>query len=146
MVKGNNMANNQPNRSVLEDSSSPFFLQNGDHPGLLLVSHQLTGSNYNTWSRSFSMALTAKNKLEFVDGDIIRPQVNDQLFGAWNRCNSMVISWILNSVSKEIADSLMYFSTAHEVWIDLRGSLKAMLHVSSRLRNCLPVCIKDPWM
>ncbi|XP_073025131.1 uncharacterized protein [Primulina eburnea] len=114
MVKGNNMANPQPNRGVSQDSSSPFFLHNGDHPGLLLVSHQLTGSNYNTWSRSFGMALTAKNKLGFIDGDIIRPQINDLLYGAWNRCNSMVISWILNSVSKEIADSLMYLSTARE--------------------------------
>ncbi|XP_073317119.1 uncharacterized protein [Primulina huaijiensis] len=120
MVKGNNMANPQLNRGVSEDSSSPFFLHNGDHPGLLLVSHQLTGSNYNTWSRSFSMALTAKNKLGFIDGDIIRPHINDMLYGAWNRCNSMVISWILNSVSKEIADSLMYLSTAREVWIDLK--------------------------
>jgi len=37
--------------SLTENSSSPFYLSNGDHPGSLLVSQPLTGDNYNTWSR-----------------------------------------------------------------------------------------------
>ncbi|KAJ9679025.1 hypothetical protein PVL29_021059 [Vitis rotundifolia] len=48
--------------SPMEDLSSPFFLHNGDHPRLILVSHPLHGPNYNTWSRAILMALTAKNK------------------------------------------------------------------------------------
>lgn len=67
-----------------------------------------------------SMALTAKNKLTFFDGSYSRPQLDDLLYGACNRCNSMVISWFLNSVSREVADSLMYISTTSEVWTDLR--------------------------
>lgn len=123
MVKGGQPANNQAqqvNRVMSEDSLSPYFLQSGDHPGIILVSHLLTGSNYNTWSRAISMALTAKNKLGFVDSTIVQPPLNDLLYGSWLRCNSMVISWILNSVAKDIADSLMYLSTAREVWLDLR--------------------------
>ncbi|KZV53534.1 hypothetical protein F511_42283 [Dorcoceras hygrometricum] len=54
-------------RTALEDTSSPYYLQNGDHPGLLLVSNLLAGSNYNIWSRAMVVALTAKNKLGFVD-------------------------------------------------------------------------------
>ncbi|XP_073041749.1 uncharacterized protein [Primulina eburnea] len=66
------------------------------------------------------MALTAKNKLVFVDGAYLRPPMDDLLYGAWNRCNSMVISWLLNSVSREISNSLLYIPTASEIWIDLR--------------------------
>ncbi|XP_073049302.1 uncharacterized protein [Primulina eburnea] len=113
-------SNNSGGRVSYEDSSSPFYLQNGDHPGLVLVSHLLAGNNYNTWSRAMSMALTAKNKLLFVDGTQLRPASGDLLYAAWIRCNSMVISWILNSVSREIADSLLYMSTAYEIWNDLR--------------------------
>ncbi|KAJ9701533.1 hypothetical protein PVL29_006756 [Vitis rotundifolia] len=91
--------------STAEDSGSPYFLHSGDHPGLFLVSHQLTGSNYNTWNRAMIMALTAKNKLGFVDGSLPRPPTIDLLFAVWNRCNSMVTSWILNVVSRDIADS-----------------------------------------
>ena len=68
--------------SVMEDTSSPLYLHNGDHPGLVLVTHSLTGSNYNTWSHSMVMALTTKNKLGFVDGSISWPEQNDLLHSA----------------------------------------------------------------
>ncbi|XP_075521513.1 uncharacterized protein LOC142554727 [Primulina tabacum] len=119
-VQGSTTNQGQGQRIAFEDSGSHFYLQNGDHPGLVLVSHPLSGNNYNTWSRAMTMALTAKNKLSFVDGTSVRPSNEDLLYGAWIRCNSMVFSWILNSVSREIADSLMYIDTAHEIWIDLR--------------------------
>ena len=32
----------------------------------------------------------------------------------------MVLSWILNSVSKEISASIIYAHSAREIWIDLR--------------------------
>lgn len=123
MVKaGGQAVNNQvaANRVFTEDSNSPFFLQNGDHPGLILVSHPLSGSNYNTWSGAMVMDLTAKNKLGFVDNTLVRTSPDDFLYGAWNRCNSMVTSWILNVVARDIADSLMYIQTCSEVWADLR--------------------------
>ena len=109
MAHGGSNANSNDNRVMVgtsaEDSSSPYFLHGGDHPGLLLVSHQLTGSNYNTWNRDMIMALTAKNKLGFVDGSLPQPPAIDLLFVVWNRCNSIVTSWILNVVSRDIADS-----------------------------------------
>ena len=103
----------------IEDNSSPYFLHNGDSLGLVLVSHSLTGSNYHYWRRSMLMALNAKNKLAFVDGSLSRPAATDLLVGPWSRCNSMVIYWILNYVSREIADSLLYHDLAAEVWHDL---------------------------
>ncbi|RVW86700.1 hypothetical protein CK203_039803 [Vitis vinifera] len=68
--------------SPLEDSSSPFFLHNGYHPSLILVSHHLTRTNYNTWSRAMFMALTAKNNVGFVNGCISRPDDEDLFYGA----------------------------------------------------------------
>ncbi|KAL5757597.1 hypothetical protein ACOSP7_020208 [Xanthoceras sorbifolium] len=52
-------------QSTMDDTNSPYFLRNGDNPGLVLVSHLLSGSNYNTWRRSMLIALNAKNKLGF---------------------------------------------------------------------------------
>ncbi|XP_073067251.1 uncharacterized protein [Primulina eburnea] len=66
------------------------------------------------------MALTAKNKLCFVDRTIVPPPPDDLLYGAWICCNSMVISWIHNSVSRDVADCLIYIPTTSEMWIDLR--------------------------
>uniref|UniRef100_A0A2N9H9X1 Reverse transcriptase Ty1/copia-type domain-containing protein n=1 Tax=Fagus sylvatica TaxID=28930 RepID=A0A2N9H9X1_FAGSY len=67
------------------------------------------------------MALTAKNKVGFINGTISAP-VDQSLpsFNLWTRCNTMVISWLLNLVSKEIASSVIYANTAQEMWEDLK--------------------------
>ncbi|XP_024020692.1 uncharacterized protein LOC112091391 [Morus notabilis] len=76
-------------------------------------------SNYNTWRRSMLMALNAKNKVGFVDGTLLRPSAGDLTFNFFSRSNSMVASWLLNLVSKEIGDSLLYLDSVRDIWIDL---------------------------
>jgi hypothetical protein len=39
---------------------------------------------------------------------------------SWKRCNDMILSWILNSITPELADNVKYSTTAQEVWEDLR--------------------------
>ncbi|KAL5571232.1 hypothetical protein UlMin_020829 [Ulmus minor] len=125
---GNNGGNrsNENSFSVLdntdrvhEDSNNAFYLSNGDHPGLGLVSNSLTGSNYNSWHQSMIIALIAKNKFGFVDGSISKPEIGDNLYHFWSRCNNMVMSWILNAVSEDTSDSIMYIHDARNMWIDL---------------------------
>ncbi len=82
-----------------EDSSSPYFLSNNENPGLFLVSAHIIGSNFNSWNRAMNMALVAMNKLCFVDGFVIQPFIDDPIYGLWSRCNIMVMSWILHSIS-----------------------------------------------
>jgi len=100
--------------------SNPLYLHHGDSPGSVLVSQLLTGDNYYTWSRSMFMALTAKNKLQFINGTLPRPNPSDADHYSWTRCNNMVLSWIINSVSKEIAASVISVDSAEVMWNDLR--------------------------
>lgn len=55
-----------------------------------------------------TMALTVKNKVGFIDGSIKEPDVSaaDEL-QQWNRCNNLVETWLLGSMSKEIASSVI---------------------------------------
>ncbi|XP_041995744.1 uncharacterized protein LOC121745866 [Salvia splendens] len=103
----------------IEDHTSPYYLHPSDNPSLQLVSQVLIGSKFINWSRSVTTALVAKNKIQFVDGSLLRPQDDDLLFSAWIRCNSMVVSWLRNSVSPQICSSIMYMDNAHEIWSDL---------------------------
>lgn len=107
---------------ILSDATSvhsPFFLHSADHPGLSIVTHLLDGTNYNTWSIAMRMSLDAKNKLSFVDGTLPRPDIDDTSFKIWSRCNSMVKAWLLNVVTREIYDSILYYEDAVEMWNDL---------------------------
>jgi hypothetical protein len=100
--------------------SNPLYLHHGDNPGSILVTQLLTGDNYYTWSRLMFMALTAKNKLQFINAALPKPHSSDPDFFAWTRCNNMVLSWIINSVSKEIAASVISVDFAETMWNDLR--------------------------
>ena len=86
------------------------------------------------------MAWTAKNKIGFVDGTIPKPTPNDLLFSIWCRCNSMVSSWIINDVSRDIAYSLLYIDSAFEVWRDLhdrfnQGNGPRVFQIKKQLSN-----------
>lgn len=97
---------------------SPFHLTNGDNPGLSIISEVLDGTNYN-WSIAMKIALDAKNKLVFIDGSVPRPIESHPHSQIWSRCNSMVKSWIFNTVSKQIFKSILRFNDVVEIWKDL---------------------------
>jgi hypothetical protein len=101
--------------------SNPYFTHHSDHPGLILVSKPLNGDNYSTWKRAMTLALNSKNKLGFVNNSIKAPseKTDPEGYATWSRCNDMVHSWIVNALSPEISNSVIYYSTAHEVWEDL---------------------------
>lgn len=102
-----------------DPSLSPFFMHHADHPGLNIISHRLEETNYGDWSVAMRTSLDAKNKLGFVDGIFTRPLESDVNFRLWFRCNSMVKSWLLNSVSPQIYRSILRMNDASEIWRDL---------------------------
>lgn len=59
--------------------------------------------------------LTAKNKMCFVDGTLPKPLVNDVNRKAWEWCNTIVIEWLIVSLDRLMAKSVMYYSYAHEI-------------------------------
>ncbi|KAK4390694.1 Retrovirus-related Pol polyprotein from transposon RE2 [Sesamum angolense] len=90
-----------------------------DHPGMVLVSAPLTGNNYLNWSFGVKRALSAKMKLGFIDGTSIKPNANHPHFEQWIRVDSMVTTWILNSISKDIVEAFMYTKSSRNLWLDL---------------------------
>lgn len=66
------------------------------------------------------VALLAKNKITFIDETCRKEQYRGDLVHEWERCNAFVLSWITNSVSKELANGLMFSTSAPSVWRDLK--------------------------
>ncbi|CAA0836919.1 Unknown protein, partial [Striga hermonthica] len=97
----------------------PFALSTSDHPGLLLISHPLSGNNFLSWKRSIMIALGAKTKLGFINGEIEKPDENSEGYAVWKKVDWTVLSWILNSLSKDIAESFVYADTSKELWEDI---------------------------
>lgn len=103
----------------LKINGDSLFLQNSDHPGMVLVTTPLTGSNYMSWSRSINLALGAKEKLGFLNGRYEKPIQDSVDYDKWIRADCMVTSWILNSISKDRVEALLYANSARELWLQL---------------------------
>ncbi|GAB2275704.1 hypothetical protein Dimus_039146 [Dionaea muscipula] len=108
------------NMTTTTNGNDPMVLHHSDSPSLLLVTQLLNGQNYGQWSRSMRIALSAKNKIGFIDGSIKEPNANDTTHPLWQRCNDMVLSWIWQSVEPSIAQSVLYCTTATSAWKDLQ--------------------------
>ena len=103
------------NNAEILNPSHDLFLHPSDNPNNILVNETLNGRNYATWRKSMEIALIAKNKLGFVLGTTARPEAA-ALQNQWNRCDKMVISWILHAVEKKISDSILFSNTSSQIW------------------------------
>lgn len=102
MVHANAVVNGGANVvPPIQDPSQPgnvYFVHASDRPSSVSITPVLNHSNYHSWARSMRRALGARNKYDFVDGLIPVPTEFDPSFKAWNRCNMLIHSWIMNSV------------------------------------------------
>ncbi|XP_076914870.1 uncharacterized protein LOC143574026 [Bidens hawaiensis] len=103
------------------EASDPLYLHASDSSNLTIVSIKLKGTeNYKVWSNAMLLALQVKNKIGFIDGTCVRSNTNEMLARQWDRCNSIVLTWLLNSVSEELYLGQVYSKLATEVWKDLK--------------------------
>ncbi|XP_075075426.1 uncharacterized protein LOC142162723 [Nicotiana tabacum] len=87
--------------------------------GSVLVPLAFDGTGYRSWRRGVLRALSIKNKVGFITGKCQKPIIGHATFDQWEQCAYMVTSWILNSLSKDLADSLQYVNDAKELWQEL---------------------------
>lgn len=73
---------------------NPFYLHPGENPRVTLVAPPLDDNNYHNWSKSMRRALTSKNKISFINGNLPKPTFSGPNYELWDRANSMVLSWI----------------------------------------------------
>ncbi|GJV14982.1 cysteine-rich receptor-like protein kinase 8 [Tanacetum coccineum] len=67
-----------------------------------------------------TIALNAKNKLKIITKEYPEPASNSSLRALWERNNDMIISWILNTVSEQISNTLSFINTASALWLELQ--------------------------
>ena len=103
------------------DIHSFLYLNPNENPVMALVSPSLDSINYYSWSRSMLTALSAKNKVEFVDGSARQPSSSYCVYSAWKRCNIMVVSWLVHSVSSSIRQIILWMDSIEEIWRDLKS-------------------------
>ena len=80
--------------------------------------YRLNGKNYLKWSQFVRTYLKGKGKLSHLLGE--GPKEGDPRFDAWDEADSMIMSWLWNSMNPDISDTCMILSTAKEIWDAIR--------------------------
>ncbi|XP_075095291.1 uncharacterized protein LOC142173571 [Nicotiana tabacum] len=85
---------------------------------MTLVNAAFDDKGFQGWRRLMLIVLSAKNKIEFINGACPPPAVTSKEYKPCSRCNDMVTSWFLNSLSKGIGDNVIYSKSA-DIWTTL---------------------------
>ena len=92
--------------------------QFGNSEGVILpiTGHKLNGQNYLQWSQSLMMFVCGKGKDDQLTGRAATPEMGDPKYKIWKAKNSMVMSWLINSMTNEIGEDFMYYGLGKEIW------------------------------
>ncbi|RVX15344.1 Maspardin [Vitis vinifera] len=83
---------------------------------LPITGHKLNGQNFIQWAQSIRIFICGKGKEEYLTGAIVQPKEDDPGYRTWKLENSMVMSWLINSMTNDIGENFMYYGTAKEIW------------------------------
>ena len=102
----------------LSEPSHFLYIHPSDNPNNILVSDLLNGNNYSHWKKATEIALVAKNKQGFILGHCVKPTAVN-LVAHWERCDEMVLSWIMNAIIKDIVQSILFSATTRDIGVQL---------------------------
>lgn len=105
--------------SASVDPASALYMHPSENTGSSLTPTVFYGTGYTSWRRGILRGLSVKNKSGFINGKVIRPDPASPEYLLWKRCDDMVTLWILNSLSKDLADSLQYINNDKELQDEL---------------------------
>ncbi|MCH93607.1 hypothetical protein A2U01_0014559, partial [Trifolium medium] len=101
--------------------SSPFDLNSNDNPGNLITQVQLRGeNNYDEWTRAMKTSLRARRKWGFIEGTVKKPDEGTVEIEDWWTVQSMLVSWILNTVEPNLRSTMTYMENARDLWEDIK--------------------------
>ncbi|RVW45860.1 hypothetical protein CK203_101141 [Vitis vinifera] len=102
-----------PARALKCSSTFPVHdkIRNG-----IITRHKLNGHNYLQWSQSVLLFICGKGKDEYLTGEAVMPETTEPGFRKWKIENSMIMSWLINSMNNDIGENFLLFGTAKDIW------------------------------
>ncbi|XP_058749398.1 uncharacterized protein LOC131622387 [Vicia villosa] len=93
-------------------------------------SHRLNGKNYFSWAQFMRANLKGRGKLNHIEGDPL--PATDPGFTLWDNEDSLIMSWMWNSMIPEISSQYMFLPTARDIWENLMQTYSKKQDLSAR--------------
>ncbi|XP_074308836.1 uncharacterized protein LOC141643537 [Silene latifolia] len=100
------------------DPSSPYFVGQNDKPGDHITDVRLDLTNFDAWSYSVRTALKDRRKYGFLNDAINEPKPPCTLED-WEIVQSLLVSWLMNTITPEVKSLLTNYEDAKLLWDDL---------------------------
>ncbi|XP_073152090.1 uncharacterized protein [Henckelia pumila] len=132
---------NKKESVATENKTSKYHLSTNDNPGNIITQVQLKGENYDEWARAMRTALRAKKKFAFINGSVKQPPDDSSEQEDWWTVNSMLVSWILNTIEPTLRSTITHMEIAKELWDDIKerfsvGNGPRIQQLKSELAEC----------
>lgn len=101
-------------------SEDTFVAPHKNELQILSSSFRFNGKNYLLWSQAVRTYLKGKGKGDHLT--TAPPEKDDPTFKRWDETDSMVMSWLWESMEPNISMTCMFLSTAKEIWDFLKRS------------------------
>ena len=88
-------------------------------PPILITTVRLNGRYFLELAKSVKLAIDGQGKLGFLTGEEKTPKESDTLFRKWRSENSLIATWLLNSMEESIRKPYLFMSTK-EIWVVVR--------------------------
>ena len=73
-------------------------------------------ATYLSWSRRVKRALEGKNLDGYITGDMVVPEKDSAGYSEWRSMNSLLHTWLLNSMIASIAKTVDGIEAVSDVW------------------------------
>ncbi|KAK2976867.1 hypothetical protein RJ640_009318 [Escallonia rubra] len=110
------MAEDDGKDATQRKTISPYDLTTNDNPGIIITQVQVKGENYDEWARSIRTAMIARKKFGFIDRTIKRPDENSLDLEDWCTINSLLVSWIRNTIEPTLRSTISHVEVAQDLW------------------------------
>lgn len=87
-----------------------------DSTPVTITNQKLNGNNFLAWSRAVELFIVGKGKKEYLSEKMVVPAETDSKFAQWEAENSMIMSWLLGSMTPEVSNTFMLHNTAASIW------------------------------
>lgn len=61
------------------------------------------------------MYTRARGNIGYLTGEKKEPRIEDPTYPTWDAKNSMVMTWLVNSIKEDISTNYMWYNTAKEL-------------------------------
>lgn len=85
-----------------------------NHP-IQITTIQLNGDNFLQWSQSVRMYIRGWGKIGYITREIQKTGEKNPAFSTWDAENSVIMTWLVNSMVEDISAKYMCYSTAKEL-------------------------------